>query len=392
MAYLGVAALCLPLARTAAAVEVQVINLDPPAQGLNDTTARAPVGGNSGQTLGEQRLNAMRFAADFIGERLTSAVPIRIEVRFRAMQCGVGSAVLGSATTTQLVQDFPGAPRTDTFYPLALANALAGKRLLPGKNDIDALFNSALDRVDACLGGKDWYYGFDRATPGGNLNFVNTVIHELVHGLGFQSFVTLDARNDTAGEFQKAPDGTPIPDVFSRQIRDLSMPGQPAWPALTPAQRAVSATHGPDLVWDGNSTNSAAALLVRGTTQGRVQLYAPDPVQLGSSVSHWSSAVDPHQLLEPFATPRPIFNLGLAACALQDMGWVLSSTATGCSAVTQDEPPGPEANENDGAGTADQDGRSGGGSDALLPVFLFFALGWRLYRDCSTDDPRIGLG
>lgn len=399
--------LMLALASTSAhAVDVKLIYLDAPGQGVYDTTSCAPACDNSGKTLGEQRRVALQYAASFIGARLVSAVPIRITVDFQAVYCAPANAVLATAGTASLVSEFAGAPRSNTLYPIALANALAGRRLVPGSDDVVARFNSALDKADACLGGGDWYYGLDRKTPDGDINFVSTVIHEVIHGLGFQSYVILRSYspNGDVGQFPTTGAGR-MPDVFSRHIRDLSMPGQPLWPELTAAQRAKSATHGPYLVWDGNSTNSvASAILDRGIRQGRVQLYAPSTVEVGSSVSHWASVVQPDQLMEPFITAQPIFNLGLAACALQDMGWTLSSVANGCAASggaagdtstdSSTEDANSAAPENSGSGTkdaADHGARGSGGCtvnpdaafDPALPLLVLMALavlGWRRRR------------
>ena len=36
-----------------------------------------------------------------------------------------------------------------------------------------------------------------------------------------------------------------------------------------------------------------------GTTHGFVRLYAPNPVEFGSTVSHWDTSLSPNQLMEP---------------------------------------------------------------------------------------------
>ena len=53
------------------------MNGDPAGVGFNDATVVAPVGGNPGITLGQQRLNAFQAAANKWGATLTSAVHIR---------------------------------------------------------------------------------------------------------------------------------------------------------------------------------------------------------------------------------------------------------------------------------------------------------------------------
>lgn len=42
---------------------ITIVNADGPNEGFNDPTPIAPVGGNPGTTVGEQRLNLFRYAA-----------------------------------------------------------------------------------------------------------------------------------------------------------------------------------------------------------------------------------------------------------------------------------------------------------------------------------------
>lgn len=49
-------------------------------------------------------------------------------------------------------------------------------------------------------------------------------------------------------------------------------------------------------------------------------MYAPDPVEPGSSVSHYDTAVTPNALMEPFIT-GPTSDLDLTVPLLTDLGW-----------------------------------------------------------------------
>ena len=80
--------------------------------GFNDTTAAAPVGGNTGTTLGQQRLNAFTYAFNLWGATLTSNVTINIQAQFSALSCTATSVTLGSAGATHIFRNFAGAPRT----------------------------------------------------------------------------------------------------------------------------------------------------------------------------------------------------------------------------------------------------------------------------------------
>ena len=113
----------------AQAAIIVVDNFDVPGTGLNDETPTVPVGGNPGTTLGQQRLNALQYAADIWGSILASDVPILVAASFSPLSCGSSSATLGGAGTTALHRDFAGALVPGTYYAAALADKLAGMDL-----------------------------------------------------------------------------------------------------------------------------------------------------------------------------------------------------------------------------------------------------------------------
>jgi hypothetical protein len=120
------------------AATITVVNHDGPGEGFNDPTPATPAGGNTGATLGAQRLNAFQFAADLWGALIDSPVEIRVGANFDPLTCGASSAVLGSAGPVTVTRDFVGAPEANTWYPIALANALSGTDLAPDEDDITA--------------------------------------------------------------------------------------------------------------------------------------------------------------------------------------------------------------------------------------------------------------
>src|SRR5450631_4522631 len=116
-----------PSAFGAATIVIQ--NNDAAGVGFNDTTVVAPVGGNTGTTLGQQRLNAFQAAADKWGSTLTSTVTIVIKAQWTALSCNATSAVLGSAGALEVFRDFSGVPVAGRWYPKALGNKLFGADL-----------------------------------------------------------------------------------------------------------------------------------------------------------------------------------------------------------------------------------------------------------------------
>src|SRR5687768_14670210 len=89
-----------------AAATIVIVNGNAAGVGFNDGTPAAPVGGNTGTTLGEQRLIAFQAAAAKWGATLNSAVPIRVLATFEPLTCTATGAVLGSAGATSVFSDY----------------------------------------------------------------------------------------------------------------------------------------------------------------------------------------------------------------------------------------------------------------------------------------------
>lgn len=193
-----------------AAATIIVVNLDGAGEGFNDPTPAAPVGGNAGTTVGQQRLIAFQHAADLWGAALTSPVTIWVGARFDPLPCTATAAVLGSAGPNYVFRDFPGATFTSTWFHSALADKLSGSDQEPGEPDIGARFNSNLGNP-GCLTGVGWYYGLDNQ-HGPMMDLVAVVLHELAHGLGFSSFVNVATGANFAG----------FTDVYSKFTHDLT--------------------------------------------------------------------------------------------------------------------------------------------------------------------------
>jgi len=301
---------------TANATQITIVNMDGAGEGFNDTTSVSVVGGNNGTTLGEQRLRIFEHAARFWEAVINSNVEIRVEAKFDPLTCSTTSAVLGSAGTKQVFRDFPNAPISSTWYSTALANSIAGTDL-SSSNDIAATFNSDIDNNSNCLGNYNWYYGLDGNKPSNSIELYSVVLHEIGHGLGFQTFV-----NTTTG----AKFGTPgRNDAYMLNLEDHSL--SKSWSSMTNNQRQASATDTADLHWTGTNVTSLVGSYTGGINQGHVQMYAPDPVEGGSSVSHFSNAVAPNELMEPFDT-GPKQSVGLSKELFQDIGWSITTNAT----------------------------------------------------------------
>ena len=242
--------LLLPVALHAAAT-ITISNINGPGVGFNDATPAVPVGGNPGITLGQQRLIAFSHAANIWGATLTSATPIVVNAQFSALTCSATGAVLGSAGATRVYRDWAGVPKTATWYSYALANKLFGSEIdsspIP---QISSNFNVNLG-TPGCLPLSPWYFGLDSNEPAGQIDFVAVLLHEMGHGLGFQTFTSGSTGNFFAS----------FPSVWDHFLLDAT--SGVLWKDATPAQRIASAISLDKLVWTGANVNAAAPSVLR---------------------------------------------------------------------------------------------------------------------------------
>lgn len=310
------------------AATIQIQNADAAGVGFNDPTPATPVGGNNGTTVGQQRLNAFQFAANVWGATITSNVTITISASWAALPCSTNSGTLGAAGTNNIHANFTNAPFTNFWYTAAEANALAGRDLNTANAEIRAQFNSSLG-TSGCLQSLFWYYGFDNNHGTNGVDLVTVLLHEFGHGLGFASFTD----EETGAQIQN------LPSIYDKFLFDIT--ANKTWPQMTDAERKASAINTNNLVWNGPQAVSDASILSGGKdSQGRPRLYAPNPVDSGSSVSHWDISASPNQLMEPnisgnlshsVSTPQD-----LTYSLLRDIGWCPT-----CAATPPPSPPSP---------------------------------------------------
>lgn len=238
----GLLLLAPALARAAA--QITIVNGDTPGEGFNDPTPASPVGGNTGTTVGQQRLIAFEHAAQIWEGLLDSPVEIRVRASFDALDCGPDEGALGGAFPDTVVSDSPSAPLRGAWYPSALASRFEGRDVVPGSDDITVRFNSGIGQT-GCLENTSWYYGLDGA-HGEGFDLVAVLLHELGHGLGFLTLVD----ESTGAEFLNQPD------IFESMILDDQT--NKHWTDMTPAERATSAINGGHVVFDGPAVRAAA--------------------------------------------------------------------------------------------------------------------------------------
>jgi len=246
-------ALCVALAAAmvpAFAAELVLISANTgTGRGLEDPSPKTPEGLNPGTTLGQQRTLAYQFAMDLWGSVLESDATVFVGASFAPLACSPTSGVLGSAGTTFIFSDFAPGVVSNTWYGSALADSIAGSDLNPGFIDLNSRFNGDIGVNPDCLTGGDWYYGLDGKTPTGKFNFLNVVMHELGHGLGFQGFT------NAAGGFLGGRK-----DIYSTFAFDNVLAR--TYPEMAAAQQAAAIVSPGRTVWSGSNVNQQATLIL----------------------------------------------------------------------------------------------------------------------------------
>jgi hypothetical protein len=244
-----------------ASANIVIINTDGPGEGFNDPTPAGPVGGNSGTTVGQQRLLCFQQAASIWGSILSSPVTIQIRAAFNPLSCNATSAVLGSAGPRFVEFGAPGLEFNSYWYHEALACKQAGVDLTPpgdpglppgdDGSDISAQFNSNLGQV-GCLTGSGWYYGFDH-NEGALIDLLAVLLHEFGHGLGFST-----TTSGSTGAYLNGPPA--LPALWDKFLYDETQGLH--WDQNTAAQRVSSAINTGNLTWDGQQTTFQAGLFL----------------------------------------------------------------------------------------------------------------------------------
>jgi hypothetical protein len=326
---------------------VIILNNDKPGVGFNDPGPPvAGATGNSGATLGEQRLIAFQAAANIWGATLVSGPTITISASWpsgaandpdpsnRALPCTANSATLGSAGNSGNIwrnfsNSVPG-----FWYGNALANALTNTDMNGGGTpEINARFNVNLGTA-GCFATGGWYYGLDNL-HGPKTDLITVALHEFGHGLGFQTFTS----STTGAQAGNAQSGF-FPTIYDRFLFDFT--ANKTWAQMTTdAERQASAINTGNLVWNGPQVTGDSTFLGGGKDgQGHPLMFSPNPLQSGSSVSHWDGSATPNQLMEPSinSTLGHGVTVGdnpqdLTFSLLRDIGW--------CAGCPQPPPPSP---------------------------------------------------
>ena len=246
---------------------------------------------------------AFQAAVNVWQTQLTSPVTINVQANWVALSSGV----LGSAGPGTFAFD----SGTSRWYPIALANKLAGTDLTPSADGFDVVsnFNSTFE---------NWSFATDGVPVSGKYDFMTVVLHELTHGLGFVGLWNFSGGNGTYGL------GTGSPSIYDVFLENNA--GTNLVTGFTNGSAALGSaiTTLNNVYFDG--TNVLAA-----NSGSRARLYTPATWSPGSSMSHLDEAAyaagNAHSLMTPFLGMAEVIQDpgGITRGIFNDMGWTASA-------------------------------------------------------------------
>jgi len=286
------------------------------------TTTTTSTGGNlqfdllglTGQGEEEAR-TATRHALSIWSARLAGTVPVRVNVTFQN-NWYMDGVIAKSYPQPHFL--FPGG---DTWYNSALGRQLGNHS--HNLYDIRIAMNSDVS----------WHYPVAGTIPNNHYDWITVMLHEVTHGLGFSSLIFYNTlqRNPQYpqhhGRFVYATstggyEFSDFPGAFDRQLFNSAGANLPN---LSPFNRTLAVKSNNLFAGRPNSHLLAA----NGGT--RVRMFAPNPFQPGSSVSHWDCSVTfptfmKHDISTGFRQhiidPREI-------AIMRDMGWIVPISLSG---------------------------------------------------------------
>ncbi|MBU1736356.1 MAG: VCBS repeat-containing protein [Verrucomicrobia bacterium] len=200
---------------------------------------------------------AFTYAANIWGTLLNSTVPIKISACWANMGTG---GILGHGGARSYYKDFTSAPQASTYYPVAIANALYGSDLNGGTEEIVIAYNAQF---------TGWYYGTGTC-PADKIDFVQVIMHEMCHGLGFIGSMSVSGSTATWGM-------SGYPTIYDRYTENGS--GTKLITYTSGSAALYNQLISGSVYFNGANANAANG-------GAKVKLYAPSTWAQGSSYAH----------------------------------------------------------------------------------------------------------
>lgn len=249
---------------------------------------------------------AFTYAANVWGTLINSAVPIKISACWANMGTG---GILGHGGPRTYYSDFSGAPQAGTFYPIAIANALYGSDLNGGTEEMVIAYNAQF---------TDWYFGTGTC-PSDKIDFIQVIMHEMCHGLGFIGSMSVSG---ALGSWGISSGTATYPVIYDRYAENGAGTKLIAYTSGSSAlyNQLVSG----NVYFNGANANA-------GNGGARVKLYAPSTWSSGSSYCHLDQIFNgtPNAMMTYSVNyGETIHNPGTVTMGiLKDNGWTEASPA-----------------------------------------------------------------
>ncbi len=238
---------------------------------------------------------------------LISTQTIRVKATWSKTMSNSVLAETGATRIYRSSTNIPNLPYSNVWYPTPLAEALSGKELNSGDFDMTVTLNANIN----------WYYGTDARAQAGRYDMITVMLHEIAHGLGFSSSMSI-INSDTQGQYGQSGSAY-IFDIFMQDSKKVKLTntgvyGNPS----TDLKTSLTS----NALYFGLKNPTFATTLPR--------LYAPSPFKSGSSFSHFDESTytvgTPNSLMSPSVRAAEVnHNPGeLLLNCLNEMGWQIN--------------------------------------------------------------------
>lgn len=253
----------------------------------------------------EQAKIPFEYAVAIWEKYLISTQTIRIKATWSKTMSSTVLAETGATRIYRSSANITNLPYTNVWYPTPLAEALAGKDLNSGDYEINVTVNGAIN----------WYYGTDAKAQSGKYDMVTVLLHEIAHGLGFSSSMSV---SDTQGSYGQSGSAY-IFDIFMQDSKKVKLTNTGVYgnPSVDLKTSLIS-----NALYFGLKNPTFANTLPR--------LYAPSPYKSGSSFSHFDESSYPvgsaNSLMSPSVRTAEVNHTpgDILLNCLNEMGWQIN--------------------------------------------------------------------
>ncbi|MGA7297752.1 MAG: hypothetical protein WBW92_09615, partial [Rhodanobacteraceae bacterium] len=245
-------------------------------------------------TVGEFRRSLLEDTLSKLSTQIHSPVPVHIQAcwkKFDDSGAHAGSYTLAAAQGTYIFAGDAGMPLANTWYAMAPAERLGGRRNCDYYSNVDC----SIPEIIVWFNSAEVASGnYDSADDEPLIRSVT--MHEITHGLGFLSQLGVSKTKDDGSDnpnYMQFNQGKL--DAYSVNVGYESAPAQDpnnyqvtSLADLDMTGREQALTSGQFLVWTDPSLGNNSENVLRNATSPRnlVELHAPSEIQPGSTLSH----------------------------------------------------------------------------------------------------------